>query len=210
MIPARLIKALEARGFALEFPAYVSDEELIIDIIRQENPRLDQALPLLLRREFDYKEIISKMGPSQGKRFNRILLISDWIFKQEGLERDHLRKIIREHRLKAEITDSERSSCHDVFRESLRRSEREEEQHLEEDLAFRDTLRTNQALAEIFSKGKRRIMAKIYGHEQLTNSELKYYYRAIRPLCRAILNRNMQAYARIIETTRKLIEKKEA
>ncbi len=41
MISARLIKDPEREGFSLEFPGYESNEERIIEILRENNPRLN-------------------------------------------------------------------------------------------------------------------------------------------------------------------------
>ena len=61
MISAKLIKDLEREGFSLEFPSYESNEERILEILKENNPRLNLAMPLLLQYKFDYKEIINKL-----------------------------------------------------------------------------------------------------------------------------------------------------
>jgi len=71
---------------------------------------------------------------------------------------------------------------------------------------LRSTLNINKALSIIYSPGKQKIMEKIFNHEPLTNSELKYYYRSIRPLAQSILNEKLQDYLRIIESTKKYRE----
>jgi len=40
MITAKLIKSLEQEGFALDFPQYTSNEERIIELIKEKNERL--------------------------------------------------------------------------------------------------------------------------------------------------------------------------
>lgn len=69
----------------------------------------------------------------------------------------------------------------------------------------RNTLNLNKTLSILFSPGKLRIMKKIYAHEPLSNTELKYYYRAIRPICLAISPQDIQKYTTLIEFTKKYI-----
>ena len=46
-------------------------------------------------------------------------------------------------------------------------------------------------------------MEKIFNHEKLTNTELKYYYKSISNINKATLNPQLENYLRIIETTKK-------
>ena len=61
MTNAKLIKALEKKGFELNFPSYDSNEDLIINILRERDARIDAAIPLCLKEEFNYKEIHHKL-----------------------------------------------------------------------------------------------------------------------------------------------------
>ena len=79
MISAKLIKSLENKGFSLEFPNYDSSEEIITDILRQDNYRLNLAIPLFLKDNIDYTEIILNLNANQKKEFDKIILISDKI-----------------------------------------------------------------------------------------------------------------------------------
>ncbi|MBU0929720.1 MAG: hypothetical protein KJ623_01470, partial [Nanoarchaeota archaeon] len=93
---------------------------------------------------------------------------------------------------------------YDSFKEAIGNIKEDKEEILEEQIKSRGKLNTNKALSIIFAPGKIKIMSKIFNHETLTNSELKYYYRSIRPLILAILNENLQKYVRIIESARKI------
>ena len=61
MASAKLIKSLEGKGFFLEFPEYEDIEEEIIEILKEDNFRILLSLPLLLNKEFNYKNLI-KIG----------------------------------------------------------------------------------------------------------------------------------------------------
>ncbi|MDP2909447.1 MAG: hypothetical protein Q8N77_06605 [Nanoarchaeota archaeon] len=202
MIPAKLIKDLEKKGFGLEIPGYASDEEEIIDILKTKSQRIYLAIPLLLQQNIDYRRITSKLNAKLKKEFNKIIIIADKIFKSEGLDNKHLKEIIRKYKLKAEITKNEYEYYHESFKES-KKAKKPEETLLEEQIKTRSKLDTNKALSNIFSPGKIRIMEKIFNHEQLTNTELKYYYKSIRPLILSILNESLQKYVRIIESIKK-------
>ncbi|MBI2140683.1 hypothetical protein HYU14_07210 [Candidatus Woesearchaeota archaeon] len=203
MISAKLMRALELRGFALEFPLYDANEEMIIEILREGNERLFLALPLLFQQEFDYEGIIRKLGKKSIAALNRHILISCRIFERENINSAHLKTIIKQQSLHKKIASKAISYYQKSFQESVSNRSRKEEASMVEQIRVRGILNLNQALANIYSPGKLRIMAKIFGHEPLTDTELKYYYRSIRPLILAILNEGMQKYLRIIESTKK-------
>ena len=201
MIPAKLIKELELKGFSLEFPKYKSNDELIIDILKQKNLRLNLAIPLLLRGEFNYLKIIKKI-PDRGD-FDKIILISFEIFKKFKINSDYISSLIKSEKIKVKISESEFNYYYDSFKESNRKISRKEEDSFKEQIGLRKGLDINQALAKIFSPGKIRIMKKIFNHEKLSNTELKYYYRSIKPLIVAISNDDMKSYLNIVGSTKK-------
>lgn len=203
MISAKLMKSLEEEGFALEFPGYASNEERIIEILKENNERLLLALPLLFRHEFNYEKIRRKLKRPLIHKLNQIIIITENIFKKEKIESTHLKTIIKQHSLKQKITKEEFEYYHNSFKDFIRNEENERENILKKQIALRGKLSLNQALSTIYSPGKLRIMNKIFNHEILTNSELKYYYRSIRPLILAILDGELQKYLRIIESMKK-------
>ena len=196
MISARLIKDLERRGFALDFPSYGSVEEEIIEILKEKNSRLYLALPILLMEKFDYSIVKRKLDKGSLKEFDRIISIANKIFESEGIDNLHLKGI-------AKITPGKKEISYyaDSFKEHLKR--KSEEDTLKGQVAIRSKLSTNKALAELFAPAKIRIMGQIFRHEPLTNTELKYYYRSIRPLIHAILHEDARAYLKIVESLRK-------
>lgn len=202
MITARLIKDLEKKGFNLNFPSYSSNEEEIIEILKEKNERLYLAIPLLLQGEFDYKKIIKELDIKSIRKFNEIILITYKLFKLEDIDNNHIKKIIKVFNIKVKINQFQ--YYYDSFKESIGNIKENKETVLEEQIKIREKLNTNKALLNIFSPGKIKIMDKIFNHEALTNSELKYYYRSIRPLILSILNENLQKYVRIIESIKKL------
>ncbi len=203
MISAKLIKSLEQEGFSLEFPSYASDENRIIEIIKSNNERLLLALPLLFRHKFDYAKIIKPLNGKDRNTLNRLIYITAEIFKREKIDPSNLSAIIKKQKIHKKIPADELEYYYTSFKSFQKQKEIKTEESLTKQIDIRGTLNLNQALARVYSPGKRRIMNKIFNHEQLTNTELKYYYRAIRPLSLAILNENMQKYLRIIESTKK-------
>ena len=203
MISAKLIKSLEQEGFSLEFPGYASNESRIIEIIKSNNERLLLALPLLFQHPFDYAKIIKRLDRRKIAIFNRLIFITNEIFKKEKIAFPNLTAIIKQQRIHKKIPAEELEYYYTSFKSSQKQKEIKTEEDLTKQIDLRGILNLNQALARIYSPGKCRIMDQIFNHETLTNTELKYYYRAIRPLSLAILNENLQKYLRIIESTKK-------
>lgn len=203
MISAKLMEDLKKEGFSLQFPSLDSNEYKIISIIKEQNERLNLAIPLLLKKEFDYKLIIKKIGLLQKHHFNHLILITQKIFRLEQIDDKHLKEIIRKYELKSKISKTELDYYYNSFKESMQNLERKKEEKLKKQIKLRTALTTNQALSEIFSPAKIRIMRNIFAHGTLTNTELKYYYRAIKPLISAISSKDMQNYLKLIESIKK-------
>ncbi|MEA3514568.1 MAG: hypothetical protein U9R34_03775 [Nanoarchaeota archaeon] len=212
MKDAMLIRDLEKRGFYLEFPSYNSIEDEIIEILLMRKERLNLAIPLLLQKEFDYGKIISKLTLSKRddnkeiiETFNKIIIITNKIFELEGMGNNHIIRIIDEYNLNYNIKKSELEYYHSEFINSIRNKEERNEKLLNERIKMRKKLSLNKALAITFSEGKIKIMNKIFNHEPLTNSELKYYYRSIRPLIISILNDKLGDYLETILSIKKIL-----
>ncbi|PIN79920.1 hypothetical protein COV16_01675 [Candidatus Woesearchaeota archaeon CG10_big_fil_rev_8_21_14_0_10_34_8] len=203
MISAKLMKSLEKEGFSLELPLYKSRKEQIIELLKEKNNRLELALPILLQHQFEYDKITKKLDKNGKKILDRNIIIAKTIFQKESIECDHLRKIIKEEKLHYKIPKEEFTYYYDSFKDAQKKIETEEENTLKKQINIRGKLYLNKALSTIYSPGKCIIMEKIFNHEKLTNTELKYYYRSIRPLILAILNENIQEYLSIIESTKK-------
>ena len=210
MIPAKLIKDLEKIGFQLDFPTYKSNEDRIFDTLKTNNQRLFLAIPLILQYNFNYDIIINKLSSLNKdeadrliEQFNKILIITNKIFTLESLNNYDIQNTINKHSIKENIKDEEFRYYYDSFKDFSRKTAGIEDEKFRENIKFRGKLNTNKSLSEIFSPAKRRIMEKIFQHEKLTNTELKYYYRGIRPLMHAILNESMSEYLRIIDSSKK-------
>lgn len=208
MISAKLIKSLEKEGFELAFPNYDSNENRIIDILKENNERLFLAIPLLLQYDFSYDYIIKELKKIKNsklliKQFNKTIISSQKIFSLENISNKQIKKIIKENKIDEKISKEEFNYYFDAFQNSTKNKERNAEELFQEQIKIRGKLNTNKALSTIFSPAKIRIMDKIFNHELLTNTELKYYYRSIRPLINSILNENLQKYIRLVESSKK-------
>lgn len=210
MISAKLIKDLENNGFKLDLPSYDSNEERILDILKEDKERLFLAIPLFLQYKFDHKKIINKLQSLKKinsdrliKKFNKIIIIANRIFISEGISNGYIKDIIKKNGIKEEINETEFQYYYDSFKDSIQDTEKDKEKFLKKQIDLRGRLNTNKALSDIYSPGKLRIMNKIFSHDPLSNTELKYYYRAIRPLILSILNEHLRKYISIIESTKK-------
>ncbi len=210
MIPAKLIKDLEKIGFQLDFPTYKTNEDRLFEILKTNNQRLFLAIPLLLQYHFDYDATINKLSSLNKhdadrliKQFNKILIITNKIFILESLNNYDTQNTIDKYSIKEEIKDEEFRYYHDSFKDFSKRTTDIEDGRFRENIKLRGKLNINKSLSRIFSPAKLRIMEKIFQHEKLTNTELKYYYKAISPLIGAILNESMDQYLRIIDSSKK-------
>ncbi len=208
MISAKLHNELKKYGFELDFPTYDSSGEIIREIIIENNPRLNCAIPLIIERGFEYTIVIKTLNTTQKNTLNKIICIADKIFKAEKIENNKVKEILKKYKISAKIAKEEFQYFYTAFKDSKKSMQKQEEEYTHEQIQLRTILNRNIALSHIFSPGKQKIMEKIYSHELLTNTELKYYYKSIRPLILSICNDNLQKYVRIIESAKKYAEKK--
>ena len=208
MISAKLIESLEKEGFKLNFPSYSTNEEKIIEILNEKNERLLLALPLILKYEFDYKKIINKLNKKYElmQTFNKIINITNEIYQKEKINNSNIQKCINSNKIKLKINKEEFNKYYEEFKEAQKTKENTDENQLKDQIKVRNKLNINKALSELYSPGKIQIMEKIFNYEKLSNTELKYYYRSIRPLINAILNEDMKKYLGIIQNLKKLKE----
>ncbi len=206
MASAKLIKSLEKKGFFLEFPAYDKLEDEIIEILKENNSRILLSLPLLLNEDFNYERVYSKLSSLERKEFNKIILIGLKIYKKENIS-NNLKKLIKEKKIKGSFKSDEFKEFYELFKECRKNLEKSEQESLEKQSKLRLNLNLNKDLETLFSPAKIRIMGKIFNHEKLTNTELKYYYRAISNIDKAVLNPSLQNYLRIIEISKKICKK---
>lgn len=205
MASAKLIKALERRGFLLEFPDYVSSDEVIIEILKENNPRILLSLPIFLRERIDYRKICKKLSLKERKELDKAILISQKIYRNENIQ-NNLKELIKENKIKADFSASEFNEFYSTFKEAGINLEEKAGKIIEKQSKLRLNLDLNKSLKTLFSPAKIRIMGKIFNHEKLTNTELKYYYKAISNINKAVLNPGLQDYLKIIEITKKISE----
>lgn len=202
MAKARLIKALEREGFYLEFPLYESREEIIMAILKEGNERILLSLPLFLNDSFDYLKIVSQISRNEKLLLDKAIRISARIYKKEKLK-SLLPSLIRKQRIRARFTEGEFEEFHEAYKEAQLKSRGEEQREIEEQSRLRLQLDLQQSLQTLFSPAKIRIMDAIFNHRPLSNTELKYYYKAISPINRAVLNKALQSYLQVIEHVKK-------
>ncbi len=202
MLSARLIKALEKKGFLIEFPDYNSNEELILEIIKENNPRINLSLTLFLDDEFDYGKIKSLIDEIKLKELNKIIIISEEIYKKEGIK-NNLKDLIKKNKIKSKPDKGEFNEFYNAFRESSIIKLENEQKIIEKQSKLRLNLDLNKNLRVLFSPAKIKIMGKIFNHERLTNTELKYFYRSISNINKAVLSPSLVDYLRVIEISKK-------
>ncbi len=206
MPEAKLIKALEREGFFLEFPLYQTREEIIIDILKEGNQRIFLSLPLFLRGSFNYQEIVSRISNKEKLLFDKTIVISERIYRKERIQND-LKAFIQANKIKAKFSGNEFKEFYREFQEVQLKKQEGEQKDIQEQSRLRLQLNLQQSLRVLFSPAKLRIMNAIFNHQPLTNTELKYYYKAISSINRAILNRGLQDYVGLVETVKKLGKK---
>ena len=121
----------------------------------------------------------------------------------ERMDNRHIRDLITEHSIKEDVREEEFNYYYSWFKDFSKKRGDIQEKGFKENIKIRSKLEINKSLSVIFSPAKLRIMEKIFQHDKLTNTELKYYYRSIRPLMHAILNEDMQQYLRIVDSLKK-------
>jgi hypothetical protein len=197
MIDAALIKDLEKRGFSLDLPEY-NNNDRIISILKLKNERLYTAIPLLLLEDFNYEFISKKLKTTE--TFDKIINISCKIFEIENIKNNLPKKNIQ-------FSEYEFNYFYNIFKDCKKNEEELENKKTKKTTKQRNILNLNQSLSKIFSPSKIIIMYKIFNYKEITNSELKYYYKSIRPIILSILDEDLRKYIKIIENTKKITNK---
>lgn len=191
MLSAKALKQLEIEGFEIIFQSEPK-EKIFLEVFQENNPRLDLALPLLLAdSNFNYK-ILEKIKENKLKK---ILAITKNIFEEEGIINENFSKICQKIGLHP-YTKEEKEYFHSHFIEFQKNKEAREKLHID----IKAKIELNKDIAKLFAPGKRKILQKISNYEPLTNTELKYYYRAIRPLIKTLLSEEIRNYAKAIDS----------
>ncbi len=200
-----LIKSLEREGFSLNYPDNLSNEDKIVDILKEKEQRLYLAIPLLLEKGFIYSEIREKLlklkdGKDLMTNLDKIILITQEILKKTKRNYKEIEKIIFENKIKEKFSQGEL----DYYLEEFKESKREIEKRVFEndDLEKIQKMGSFKALETIFSPAKIRIMKNIYDFKELTPTEKAYYYRDIKPLIDSLLNRTLQEYLEVVRSNR--------
>lgn len=200
-----LIKSLEREGFSLNYPDNLSNEDKIVDILKEKDPRLYLAIPLVLEKGFTYSEIKEKLlklknGKDLMTNLDKIILITQEIFKKTKRNYKEIEKIILENKIKEKFSQEELNYYLEEFKESKREVEKKVFEN--DDLEKIQKIGSFKALETIFSPAKIRIMKKIYDFKELTPTEKAYYYRDIKPLIDSLLNRTLQEYLEVVRSNR--------
>src|SRR3989344_3546086 len=127
MISAKLIKALEGRGVYLELPGYDKIEEAIIEILKNNNPRLNLSLPLFLNEKFDYHNITASLNSSQKKELAKSIIISEKIYRKEKIE-NNLKSIIKKNKINAKFSNKDFEEYYQSFKEAILIAGREKQE----------------------------------------------------------------------------------
>lgn len=202
MIDAITLKYLEREGFLLDFPLNKSNDEIIIKLIQENNPRFFLAIPLLLKYDFNYDKIINKLNKHELKNLNKIISITKKIFKKINFNNSLLNNL----NIKEKFNQNEFDYYNNSFIDFLKNKENLQEYKFKKNILLRNKLDINKSLSIIFSPGKIKILNKIFNHDTLSNTELKYYYRSIRPYIKAISNEDLRNYLKIIDNIKKNVE----
>ena len=151
---------------------------------------------------FNYQTIVSQILREEKRLFDEAILISEALYEKEHIEHT-LGEVIRKNNLRAKFSEKQFEEFYSSFREARLARNREEQKSIEKQSRLRLNLDLNNSLRVLFSPAKIRILNKIFNHELLTNTELKYYYRAISNINKSVLNVSLQSYLRVIEMSKK-------
>src|SRR3989344_1473093 len=133
MISAKLAKYLEQKGFMLDFPGYESNEQIAIDILKEEN---------------DYEKIIKRTDKKLIRRLNKVILIAAKLFKSEGINNVNIFGIVKRFKIKGKITENEFKYYYDSFKEAKQKQEAITQGFLKGQILARKKLTLNKALSD--------------------------------------------------------------